>query len=331
MRLELFARVASSAVIVAMLAGCGASAGSGGTPATVAFADRRAGHSWMAPDTSAQNLLYVTGPCGGICIFSYPGGTLVGEITDSNSPERECVDKSGDVFVVDYGGENGTPGVDEYVHGGTTPIAELNDPGYYPGSCSIDPTAGNLAVSESGASGATSVVAIYTDATGDPTNYVDPKIFYMGSCGYDDKGNLFVDGQYDHKGTFELDEMPAGSTDFTRLKLAQAPSDPFDLQWAGKYVALSAGNGVIDHVKVVGSKGTLVGTTLLNGKSVGSYAQFWIQGATIATSYATTSDTYAVGLWNYPAGGLARKSIGASEFKDYEPVGVVVSLATAPR
>ncbi|MGD1068155.1 MAG: hypothetical protein ABR975_15205, partial [Vulcanimicrobiaceae bacterium] len=65
----------------------------------------------MAPNTTSQDLLYVTGACGGICVFSYPGGSLVGELADSNTPISECVDKSGDVFVIDFGGEGGTGGI----------------------------------------------------------------------------------------------------------------------------------------------------------------------------------------------------------------------------
>ena len=72
------------------------------------------------------------------------------QLSDSNSPYGECVDKAGDVFVADFGGNTGTPAILEYAHGGTKPIATLSDPGYYPESCSIDPTTGNLAVTNDG-------------------------------------------------------------------------------------------------------------------------------------------------------------------------------------
>jgi hypothetical protein len=281
----------------------------------------------MAPNTTSQDLLYVTGACGGICVFSYPGGTLVGELSDSNDPLRECVDKSGDVFVIDFGGEGGSAGIVEYAHGGTSPIATLSDPGYYPGACSIDPTTGNLAVTSAPVNGNTGIVAIYTDAQGDATDYVDPKIYFMGSCAYDDKGDLFVDGQYDHKGTFALDEVPKGSTNFETVKLQQKPSSPLDLQWAGKYIALAASNTVIDHVIVKDSKGTVVGTTLLNGPVSDTDAQFWIQGGTIIEPYYTGTGPEEVGFWKYPTGGRVRKNIGGTQFDDGEPVGTVVSPA----
>ncbi len=280
----------------------------------------------MAPNTSSENLLYVTGACGGICVFGYPGGTLVGELADSNTPFGECVDKLGDVFVADVGANGGTPGIVEYAHGGTSPIATLSDPGYDPEACSIDPTTGNLAVTgESFGSGGSGVVAIYADAKGDATDYADPKISYISFCGYDDKGNLFVDGQY--AGTFELGEMLKGSSSFKRIELKPAPGYSLNLQWAGKYIALAASSTVIDHVVVKGSKGTVVGTTLLNGPVSSTEVQFWIQRGTIIAPYASGTNTEEVGFWKYPAGGRVRKSIDGSEFNDSELFGTAVSLA----
>jgi hypothetical protein len=280
----------------------------------------------MAPSTSSESLLYITGACGGICVFSYPGGTLVGELADSNTPFGECVDKAGDVFVADFGADGGTPGIIEYAHGGTSPIATLTDPGYDPQACSIDPTTGNLAVTaDSFGSGSSGVVAIYADAKGDPTDYADPKITYMSFCGYDDRGNLFVDGQ--DEGSFELGEMLKGSSSFKRIELKQPLGYSLNLQWAGKYLALAGSSSVIYHVVVKGSKGTIVGTTLLNGPLFESEVQFWIQGSTIIQPYAPGSSTEEVGLWKYPTGGRVRKNIDGSEFNDAPLFGAAVSLA----
>ena len=310
-----------------MLAGCGGDGSSSGTPAAVSVAARHVARSWMAPNTTSENLLYVTGACGGICVFTYPGGTLVGELADGNSPFGECVDKSGDVFVVDYGAGGGTAGIVEYAHGGTSPIATLSDPGYNPQACSIDPMTGNLAVTNGLAGyGGMGVVAIYADAKGDATDYVDPKIYYIAFCGYDDKGNLFVDGT-NSVGTFKLDELPEGSSNFKSIKLTQPPVSPLDLQWAGKYLALAASSSVIDHVAVKGSKGSVAGTTLLNGPVSGTEVQFWIQGNTIIAPYASGTGPDEVGVWKYPTGGGVRKNIGGSEFNDAEPFGTAVSPA----
>lgn len=324
MNASVIKQIALSVGISALAGGCAGPAVSDGAPTSASTVTHRGGHSWMAPNTSVEDLLYVTGACGGICVFSYPGGALVGELADSNTPSGECVDKTGDVFVVNY---QGTPGVYEYAHGGTSPIEMLSDPGYYPQACSIDPTTGNLAVTNTSGQGeVTGGVAIYADAKGDAADYVDPKIFYMGFCAYDDAGNLFVDGQYDHEGTFQFDELPKGSSNFKSIKLSQEPGYPLNMQWTGKYVALADSGTVIYDVAVKGSHGDIIGTTVLNspGSIIG---QFWIQGGRIVSPYATESSPYEVGFWRYPDGGLLRKSIGGSEFYDSQLFGAAVSLA----
>lgn len=293
-------------------------------PTTLLPAVRSARNPWMAPNTSSRDLLYVTGDCGGICVFSYPDNTLVGQLSDSNSPFGECVDKAGDVFVADFGGGTGTAAILEYAHGGTTPIATLSDPGYYPEACSIDPTTGNLAVTNDGGP-----LAIYTGAKGDPTYYTDPKADPIGFCAYDDKGDLFVDGEYVGSGNYALLEMPKGSDTFKSIKLNSPPSFWYDIQWAGKYLALADSPTVIYHVAISGAKGTIIGSTVLNGPASGIEVQFWIQGGTIIEPYGTSDLPDEIGFWRYPSGGKLRKKISGSQLGDGELFGTVVSPATS--
>jgi DNA-binding beta-propeller fold protein YncE len=104
---------------------------------------------------------------------------MVLQLSDSNNPFGECVDKTGDVFVAEFGGNAGTAAILEYAHGGTSPIATLSDPGYHPESCSIDPTTGNLAVTNDDGP-----LGIYTGAKGDPAYYADPKASRWGIPGH---------------------------------------------------------------------------------------------------------------------------------------------------
>jgi len=306
----------------ALWTGCGAQYAS--TPTMLLPAGRLAGTPWMARNASSQDLLYVTGACGGICVLTYPGGTLVGQLADSNSPYGECVDKAGDVFVADFGGEGGTAAILEYAHGGTKPIATLGDPGYYPESCSIDPTTGNLAVTNDNGP-----VAIYAGAKGDPTYYTDSKAYLLGFCAYDDKGNLFVNGEYVGSGNYALVEMPKGSTTFKSIKLEKPPSFWYDIQWAGKYLAIADSSSVIYHVAISGTRGTIVGSTLLNGPVSIIEVQFWIRGSTIIEPYGATDTPDEIGFWKYPTGGKLRKTIGGSVFGSAELFGTVVSPATS--
>jgi hypothetical protein len=306
---------------VALWSGCGAQQAP--TPTMLLPATRSAGHPWMARNASSGDLLYVTGACGGICVLTYPSGTLVGQLSDSNSPLGECVDKAGDVFVADFGGDAGTAAILEYAHGGTSPIATLSDPGYYPEACAIDPTTGNLAVTNDGGP-----IAIYAGAKGDPTYWADSKANLNGFCAYDEKGNLFVDGDYTKgSGGYALLEMPKGSYGFKSIKLNITPSYPDDIQWTGKYLAIADSPTVIYHVAISGTKGTVIGSTVLNGPGGGG--QFWIQGGTIIEPVITSDRPDQVGFWRYPTGGKLRKKISGTEFDNAYLYGTVVSPATS--
>ena len=117
-----------------------------------------------------------------------------------SGPDGECSDKVGNVFITIQGEK-----IVEYAHGGTKPIATLNDPGYYPNACSVDPTTGDLAVANvSGPTKHRGSLAVYKHARGAPKFFVDPdyefQTYYF--CGYDPMGNVFVDGgdpSYGHR------------------------------------------------------------------------------------------------------------------------------------
>ena len=139
--------------------------------------------AWMLAEAKREDLLYVaTGD--NVYVLSYPGGKLVGSlgITGNNL----CSDARGDVFIPTSGYD-----VVEYAHGGNSPIETLAD-GDIPLGCAVDPTTGNLAVTNE-ASGA-GEVAIFPKAKEPSTWHRDPDIGTFGLCGYDDRGNLFVDG-----------------------------------------------------------------------------------------------------------------------------------------
>ena len=168
----------------ALLAGCGGAQPPTGAPgaspqghAVATHADRRG--SWMLPAISTT-LIYAVGGCDGICILSYPKGTLVGAITGYDSESGgSCSDSAGNVYV-----SNGTEVV-EFAHGGTAPSNEFTLPSSEAGGCSVDPKSGDLAVVYS-----TGSLAIFAAGSATPTTYntlIDARY-----CAYDDSGNLFV-------------------------------------------------------------------------------------------------------------------------------------------
>ena len=67
-----------------------------------------------------------------------------GSSAEFPSPWGLCADNGGHVFVPDGPGAK----IREYEHGGSSPIAILKTPNESPWFCAVDPTTGNLAVTE---------------------------------------------------------------------------------------------------------------------------------------------------------------------------------------
>ncbi len=306
-------------VAVALLAGCGApqlapSSQPLGTPAI--HPDHNP--SWMSPDAKNHDLLYISDfGTDDVDVYSYPKGKLKGTLTGFAAPHGECVDAAGNVFVVNTGAYD----ILEYPHGGSTPIADLSDSGWYPLSCSVDPKTGNLAVTNQSLGSDAGSVSIYKRAKGSPKLYTASNIFFYYFCGYDDKGNLYVDGNTNHTNAFEFAELPAGGTTFKSITLGQSFQIPGGVQWDGKHVAVgdrrapSSQGTEIYEFAISGSTGTEVGSTPLDGSS--DVMQFWIQGPKVIGPNSAGS----VIFWRYPKGGAPRKSIGGLS----APAGATVS------
>ncbi|MGB8149847.1 MAG: hypothetical protein WCE97_01475 [Candidatus Cybelea sp.] len=291
---------------VAILAGCGGGSRlspdlSTGLQRSVAPAVHS---SWMAPDAKKKDLLYISNLGNNtITAYSWPKGKLKGTLTGFTGVQGLCSDKNGDIFITNqiYGASQ----ILKYAHGGTSPIATLSDAGYYPSGCSVDPKTGNLAV----ANVYRGNLGIYQHATGSPTYYTDSNIYYglysYFFCGYDDNGNVYVDGTNDGSGGFEFAELPSGSSAFTDITLNQHIGFPGGVQWDGKHIAVGDQYGqAIYQFTISGSKGTEIGSTLLTGS--GDVVQFWKQGPKVVGPDQSNSD---VGFWNYPAGGSSTKTI----------------------
>ena len=340
--------VLGAATAFFFLAGCGAriqsfapAAVSGiapnGTPArraSAAFLTNQA-PSWMSSDAAkSKALLYVSDYSyfkNEVDVFSYPAGKLVGNLTtDMLNPDGLCVDKKNDVWVV-----NNTPNqadVVEFKHGGTTPIATLGDPGEAAISCAVDPTTGNLAVTSGGnLSSGTGAVAVYAHAKGTPQMYTDPKIFEVFWCGYDDKGNLFVDGQPSNNGYgFQFAELPKGKKTLTNITLKGGTINfPGHIQWDGKYVLVgdqeAQGQGMSETSAVyetTGAGGKIVKKIALKNSS--DVAQYLVQGATLVgpNSLGGSLDGGNVLFYKYPAGGAPTKKLTYGF--DY-PIGLAIS------
>ena len=289
----------------AMLAGCGGSQPPVGAPgampqsrAIATHAER--GGSWMLPEAKSGALLYVSSDATDeVYVFSFPKEKLVGTLTGFEGPEGLCSDSYGDVFVADVVAQD----IVEFAHGSSSPIATLSDSGYEPISCSIDSVTGNLAVANQRSSeGGDGNIAIYADAQGLPTFYGDPQMYGLSACGYDNNGNLFIDG---YSGSSDFAVLPKGSGTFQSLSISFR--DPSSIQWDGQYVAVGGqgrDNGAaIYRLSIDGSKVNVAGVVPLNhGKHHVSLRDFWTGSKKIVATFNSH-----IGTWQYPSGGSPTK------------------------
>jgi len=289
------------------------------------------GRSWMAPDAATHALLYVSDySYNEVFVYSYPQAKLVGTLTGLSNPDGICTDKSGNVWIVNNSAGNAV----EYKHGGTTPIATLNIGSANAVSCSVDPTTGNLAATVLDTYGSgQGYVAIFTHAKGSPKYYMDSEMYAVYFCGYDDKGNLFVDGDQNGRSTaFQFAELPRGKKTFTNITLKGATINfPGNVQWDGKHVAV--GDQLYQDYpelgaiyQTTGAGGKIIGKTVLN--DYGDIEGFWVEGKTvIGPDFCINGCTQgsSVGFFKYPAGGKPTKTF-AGGFKSYsQPAGAAVS------
>ena len=299
--------------VAALFAGCALRQIQGDTqpPVVMPQASSVAGvGSWTAADATKKDLLYAVYPNAvkqaTIDLYSYPQGILEGQITGLNSPGGDCSDNEGNVYVTDVEPSNSE--VVEFAHGGTHPIRTLSVPsGKNPYSCAVDPTTGDLAVTNYGnTSGDGASLLIYRKAKGQPKSYADPQFLNFAYCTYDNSGNLFVDGKYPRG--YELPifgEFPRGAKSIETINLNHGIGWISNLQWDGKYLAV--GQGVKPYIfrfLISGTSGTLVGSTPLSDATW--LEQFVLAGKRVVAVNIFFHDRYEyeydVLLYNLSAG-----------------------------
>lgn len=336
----------SSCVAAALLIGCGGPQppiwSNGAMPQSAALQSQSvqpdSRGSWMEANAQSQDLLYVT-ESSYVGVFTYPQGQRVGALTGFNSAVGACVDGRGDVFITNHIYKHTNTRIAEYTHGGIKPITELaNDKRIGPLGCSVDPTTGDLAVSGGGSSRGVGV-DIFRAARGKPLFVRIPQMVYSQFCGYDSRGDLFVNGTKDFPSrTAAFVELPKGSQKFVSIKL-NAPYDPEGgVQWDGKYLAVGAyiPSGVgystpaIFQFAISGNRGTRVGTTMLGRPARMTSFDFFIAGDTaiVPNWRDEPGKRFDVLFYNYPEGGKPAKIIAKHS---QLPRGVAVSFASVNR
>jgi hypothetical protein len=320
--------------ILTMTAG-GCSSGISGFTAVTPPGDspqtKQQARSWISPQASSQDLLYIADPAaGGIEIRSYtpPKYRLLGLIPPlpQYGYPSLCVNKEQEIFATGGGS------IFEYKHGATSPfriLGGLSGPTY---GCAVDPTTGTLAVTNDFGSPRIGQVSLFKKGHGTHTNIQLPAT-YSGAirCAYDGRGNLFVGanvaGETPH---FALLELPKNKKQFIEITLNETFSEfgSGGILWDGTYLDIADfEQNVIYQFAIAGKKGTAINT--IGPQRSYNMGSFFVEGSTLivpAFSTPTNGSPPGPGLvnfYNYPAGG---KKTGIIRGVSY-PWSVVVSLA----
>ncbi len=253
---------------------------------------------------------------------------------EETSANGLCSDANGDVFVTAYKGyesEYGLSGyIFEYAHGGTTPIATLSDSSYEPLSCAIDPTTGNLAVTNLYYNSSSQVegnVAVYSNAQGTPTYYSDPNIVYYSCATYDQEGDLFVFSNAGFKERYII-ELPSGDTTFEAISVNGELKDPLQIQWDGTYLAVLTGPQLhgkgshpsITRLSISGSIATIAGHTTFKDLEPAAGGAFWVGGNRVVLKDGQIPKRNAgdvLGIFRYPHGGKPENTINTGDNDDF--------------
>jgi hypothetical protein len=307
-RRNLATHVACLGASLFILGGCGTSQLSPQVPGSSSTVSHATGHDLLYVSDAGANV---------VDIYSYPGGTLLGKLSGFTNPTGLCTDPDRDVWVVD----TTLSSLYEYPHGNNMRKASLKAQGAFDLlGCSVDPTTGDLAVAEIGTPSAHGGVWVFKNAQGTPKKYKTSALAYAYFCGYDNAGNLFVDGI--GNGKFVLVELPSGSSTLKTITLDQSVGFPGEVQWDGKYVAIGDRAYQDQHESAIyqftmsGSSGKIEGTTKLNGSC--DVIQFGIASSSVIAPDACYN---VVRFYKYPGGGTPTKQINGFQY----PVAAVMS------
>jgi|HubBroStandDraft_4_1064222.scaffolds.fasta_scaffold00006_151 hypothetical protein len=295
----------------------------------------------MAGGLQKHDLLYVTNESGTVSVYRYWQHTLAFILTDFKKPMGACADRSGHVYVTDYGRQK----IYEYAHGGRKPIATLDDSPYKPFTCSVSPPNGDLAVANSpyGTYGTGGNIAIYPHAGGKPiilTGSGGSDGTHFTGCAYDDHGDLLAMNQYRYdpfwysgfyylpkNGTkllpMSLPGMGYGSSHFGVVQ---------GVAWDGKYWLVGPSYNYI-ILYTIDVKASEVGTLKLNNGQPPFFGPAAIYRKALksqGTQLVAGTGSYGSGtvdFFKYPAAGGPIAQIS----KDLDaPFGVAISLRTQP-
>lgn len=289
--------------------------------------------SWVSPDVKrARRLLFVSdGAYEDVFIFTLPAMQLKGTLTGFNGPQGLCSDKQGNIWIVATGAYQAL----KYSRAGQF-LGSVTDPSGYPAGCAVNPTNGDLALSDlTGFSGAGGI-EVYHNGSGSPTRYSNPSQYEYFFPAYDTDGNLYVDGFTYPSFAVMISALPSGSGTMHTVKYSGGTIGfPGGVNWDRVNGQLLVNdqecNGLyascVYRMTIAGSNATIVGSTPLNNfdgtacdVDQGTIAprSKYFAGPCITFAYSVSS----ADRWAYPSGGTP------GHYNDsvfLEPIGSAIS------
>ena len=292
------------------VAGCG---GGGTSP----FAPPSSFSRFASPSVPAKTLFVsetyrANRGFGDVQLFEYPSGKYLGMLPAPpegyDGPAGECLDRTGDVYIVNA--EN----VDEYTGEGKF-VRSIGDEQLNPTKCSVSATNDDLAVTNTNIEGGDDSVSIFRDARGSPKVISSGYFFDLGYISYDSAGNVFVDGDRYPGGLEQYGEIPNGKAVLEPVQLDRN-IQPYRLQFDGRYVAIGS-----LHRKIYRASGShIVGSTTLSG----GVPPFFIAGDRMLTLNGPKKGHYYVHVYQYPKGGTPLSTIQLQHYFPSPTAGDIV-------
>ncbi|HEY1867816.1 MAG TPA: hypothetical protein VGG70_05925 [Candidatus Cybelea sp.] len=281
---------------------------------------RLSGKSWINPDLHKKALIYASDyPLGTVDIYDFAKPNhIVGQITGFDEPYGQCVDKAGDVYVVDFG----TANLYEYAHGATSYFNVATDNYGYPIGCAVDPTSGDIAVTNfQGYNYTTGGVVVFAGGLrGTQKYYTQSSLYFAWPPGYDRNGNLFVEGSDFYQYYNAFGELPHHGKSLEILA-GVSIGYPASVQGYGKTIlaADQSYNGTLTtaiyNVSAFGSTATVTHTSVLTddcfdgGSDIMGTAQPFAYNGRVVAGNGACADRF--GYWNLTYGGNPFKTIPA--------------------
>jgi hypothetical protein len=279
-----------------------------------------AARSWMAPDAKNGPLLYVTGG-GDVDVFQWPSLQTAGVLKGFRQSTGACVDAFGNVWIADTYAQK----LFEYAHGGTTPIATLDDAAGFPNGCAINKRNGDLAVANDyndvhnqGS------ITIYKHASGQGAIYYDSGVADVLALDYAPNGNIFIEGWTTY--TTEVQKFARKKFQTIAIHGATIKYGAGIQYQKGGLTAGAYESGNVAHTTIyrIDEQGKVLGHTVLQ-QTAQSFQYQILNGKVICPDYGNRE----LLVYPYPTSGSPTKT--RSKLKGVFPWGAAVSPATAPK